>query len=201
MEKNKKIIIVEDEAIIALQIEKTLLKAGHSVLATYPSGEKTLAALETSQPDLILMDIRLQGKMDGIEAADRIRKLYDIPIVFLTAHSEGSTIESAMITEPYGYLLKPIDEIELQIALQIALYKSIIDREKAQITKELQKALEKIKILSGIIPICASCKKIRNDKGYWEQIEVYIRDHSEAEFSHGLCEECRDRLYPEFKTL
>jgi hypothetical protein len=70
--------------------------------------------------------------------------------------------------------------------------------ERVQMEEALRESLAKIKTLGGLIPICASCKKIRDDKGYWQQVEVYIRDHSEAEFSHGLCPECAQRLYPEF---
>jgi hypothetical protein len=71
------------------------------------------------------------------------------------------------------------------------------DKEKSEIIVQLQIALEKVKILSGFLPICASCKRIRDDKGYWNQIEVYISEHSEAEFSHGICPECSAKLYPE----
>jgi hypothetical protein len=71
------------------------------------------------------------------------------------------------------------------------------DKEKSEVIAELQKALKKVKTLSGFLPICASCKKIRDDKGYWNQIEVYISEHSEAEFSHGICPECAQKLYPD----
>jgi hypothetical protein len=72
------------------------------------------------------------------------------------------------------------------------------DKEKSKIIKELQSALEKVKMLSGMLPICASCKQIRDDRGYWNKIEVYIEKHSEAEFSHGICPECARKLYPEY---
>ena len=72
------------------------------------------------------------------------------------------------------------------------------DEEKSKVIKELQTALERVKTLSGMLPICASCKKIRDDQGYWNQIEVYIEKHSEAEFSHGICPECARKLYPEY---
>ena len=72
------------------------------------------------------------------------------------------------------------------------------DAEKSKIIKELQKALDRLKTLSGMLPICASCKKIRDDKGYWNKIEAYIEKHSEAEFSHGICPECAKELYPEY---
>ena len=83
-----------------------------------------------------------------------------------------------------------------------SLQQEIIERKRAEAEREkmigdLQEALSQVKTLSGFIPICASCKKIRDDKGYWEQVEVYIRDHSEAEFSHGICPECFKKLYPD----
>jgi CheY-like chemotaxis protein len=196
MKKNKNILIVEDEAVIAIELKAKLLHIGHSVSEICASGAEALKCMETSQSDLVLMDIQLNGEMDGIETAELIRRKYNIPIIYMTAHSEGMTIERAKITEPYGYLLKPVNPLELQIAVEVALYKSGIDREKARLTKKLQEALEKVKLLSGMIPICASCKQIRNDKGYWEQIEVYIREHSEAEFSHGICPDCGMKLYP-----
>ena len=74
------------------------------------------------------------------------------------------------------------------------------DKEKSEAIKELHKALEEVKTLSGFLPICASCKKIRDDKGYWNQIEAYISEHSEAEFSHGICPECAQKLYPDIYT-
>ncbi|MGD0282612.1 MAG: response regulator [Dissulfurispiraceae bacterium] len=198
MAKNKNILIVEDEGIIALQLKGALERMGHTVAAIYTSGEKALEGIEKVRPDMVLMDIKLQGKMDGIETADIINKRYDIPIIYMTAHSEESMIERAKITEPYGYLLKPVNSKELQIAIEVTLYKSKIDKEKAQLTQELRNALEKVKLLSGMLPICASCKKIRDDKGYWNQIETYISEHSEALFSHAICPDCGEKLYPEY---
>ncbi|MFH1756421.1 MAG: PAS domain S-box protein [Pseudomonadota bacterium] len=75
-----------------------------------------------------------------------------------------------------------------------------IEAEREKLVRDLQKALSEVKTLKGIFPICASCKKIRDDKGYWKQIEVYIRDHSEAEFSHGICPDCMKKLYPDFEV-
>ncbi|HNV70514.1 MAG TPA: response regulator [Candidatus Ozemobacteraceae bacterium] len=195
METERRILLVEDEAILALQMKEAIRQMGYCVTGVCASGEKALESVERQKPDLVLMDINIQGEMDGIETARMIRERYEIPSVFLTAHSDESTIARAKIVEPYGYLLKPVNTKELQIAIDVALYKSRLDREKAQLTRDLQQALEKVKLLSGILPICCSCKKIRNDQGYWEQIEVFIRDHSNAEFSHGICDECRRKLY------
>lgn len=135
--------------------------------------------------------------MDGIEAAGEMHRRRDVPIVFLTAYSDAETIERAKETAPYGYLLKPFDSQELFVTIEIALHKHKIDREKDNLMRELNAALEKVKLLSGLLPICFSCKKIRDDAGYWRQIERYIEDHSEAIFSHGLCPDCAQKLYPE----
>ena len=77
--------------------------------------------------------------------------------------------------------------------------RKILESEKEKLIEELRESLNKVKLLSGFLPICASCKKIRDDKGYWKQIEAYIKDHSEAEFSHGICPECAKKLYPDLQ--
>ncbi len=197
MEKHR-IMVVEDEGIVALQIKTSLEQRGYEVVDTFPSGEEALAHIEETRPELVLMDMKLQGVMDGIEAAELIRRHHNLPVIFLTAHSESTTIDRAKIAAPYGYILKPFNAQELYIAVEIALHKHRIDEEKDKLTRELKAALEKVKLLSGLLPICFSCKRIRNDKGYWIQIEQYIRDHSEAEFSHGLCSDCARKLYPQY---
>lgn len=78
--------------------------------------------------------------------------------------------------------------------------RKLAEEEREQLIEELQEALMKVKTLSGLIPICSSCKKIRDDKGFWNQVEAYVEDHSEAEFSHGFCPECMNKLYPNFVT-
>lgn len=194
--ENRKILIVEDEGIVALQIKGSLEEMGYAVVDIYSSGEEALENIGALSPDLVLMDIKLRGEMDGIETAARIRKQYNVPVIYLTAHSEPGTFKMAKLTEPYGYVLKPFNVQELKIAVELALHKHRIDMEKEKLTNELKDALEKVKLLSGMLPICSACKKVRDDKGYWNQIEVYIREHSEAEFSHGICPDCAKRLYP-----
>lgn len=196
--KKSRIAIVEDEGIVALQIKGKLEQKGYEVVGTFASGEELLEAVGPLEPDLIMMDMTLQGSLDGIETARRLSEQYDIPVVYLTAHSEESTIERAGTTLPYGYLLKPFDAQELHIAIQMALFKHKSDKEKKELTEKLQQALDTVKLLSGLLPICSSCKKIRNDEGYWEQLEIYISEHSEAEFSHGICPDCCKKLYPEY---
>lgn len=117
-----KILIVEDEGIVAEDIRRSLQKLGYVVSSVVSSGEAAVKKAEESNPDLVLMDIVLQGEMDGIEAAEHIRTRFNIPVVYLTAYSDGKTLGRAKITEPFGYIIKPFKERELQINIEIALY-------------------------------------------------------------------------------
>jgi CheY-like chemotaxis protein len=179
----EKILIVEDEAIVSLEIQEKLKDLGYPIAGIAASGEEAVKMAGELAPDLVLMDINLGEGMDGIEAAQEIQAHYNTPVIYLTAYTDEETLQKAKITKPYGYITKPFNERELYIIIEIALYR--------------HKAETELKILRGILPICVSCKKIRDDKGYWEQIESYIRDRSEAEFSHSLCPGCAKRLYPQ----
>jgi CheY-like chemotaxis protein len=194
---NAQVLVVEDASIIAKDIQDMLRRLGYAVSAVASSGEEAVQKAAETHPDLVLMDIVLKGDMDGVEAAQQIRDRFHIPVVYLTAYADEDTLQRAKITEPFGLILKPFEERELHAAIEVALYKHKAEEERERLIRELEDALAEIKTLRGIIPICSSCKKIRDDEGYWHQVEVYIRDHSEAEFSHGICPECAKKLYPE----
>lgn len=123
-----KILVVEDEALVAEAIKRKLQKMGYSVPGTASSGEEAIKLVEEIDPDLVLMDIVLQDKMDGIEAAGYIHTLFNVPVVFLTAYSDEKTLLRAKITEPFGYIIKPFKERDLQVAIEIALFKHDIER-------------------------------------------------------------------------
>lgn len=118
-----KILIVEDESIVAKDIQNSLKNLGYNVPTIVSSGDKAIKEVEDSKPDLILMDIILKGDMDGIEAANIIRENYNIPVIFLTANADDKTVSKARIAEPYGYIIKPFREKELQTTIEMALYK------------------------------------------------------------------------------
>ena len=187
---SKKIIVVEDQLLISASIQQSLKKLGYDVAGHASTGEQAVELARRTSPDLVLMDINLPGKLDGIEAARQIRQAAAIPIVFLTAYSDPATVQRARITEPYGYIVKPFAERELEITISIALYRHQIDKEKDRLLTDLQHALAQVKSLSGMLPICCRCKRVRDDQGDWQQIEDYIRQHSEADFTHGYCPEC-----------
>lgn len=189
------IFIVEDEFIIADDIQESLREIGYSVCGMAASGEAAMEKLEQIRPDLILMDVFLKGGMDGIETADRVRAAFDVPVVFLTAYANDDIIDKAKTTGAFGYLIKPFTDRELRAAIEMAMYKHRMEAERETLVKDLQTALSRVKTLSGLLPICSHCKKIRDDTGYWNQIETYIATHSDAMFSHGICPECADSLY------
>jgi PAS domain S-box-containing protein len=323
-----RILIVEDEAIVAMEIERRLKKLGYTVPTIIFSGQEAVQAALDLQPDLIIMDIKLKGDIDGIEAAHRIHQQLDVPIIYLTAYSDADILARAKITEPYGYIVKPFQERDLAITVEMTLYKHQVEQnlkkrerwltttltsigeaviatdtnnqitfmnpvaeeltgwsltealgqelsrvfqlvnqetrqevanptvaaiqkgvtvmladstllitkqntelpindraapikdeqgnvtgavitfqddshhrqaeqERGQLIAKLQEAMSAVKTLRGIIPICASCKKIRDEQDEWRQLEVYIRDHTEAEFTHSLCPDCAQALYPD----
>ncbi len=322
------ILIVEDEFIVAENLRMKLKQQGYNVAGVVASGEEALRVFTGCYPQLILMDIQLQGSMDGIQTAEAIQSRYDVPIVYLTAHSDRATLARAKLSGPLGYILKPYDDRELVTQIELALYRHQtdkklhdqrewlrillssmgeavvaanrdgvvcfinpvaetltgwtkssamgkplgkifhlingrtrqslanpmedllnsgkisdpdnrwllvsktgieipiwssgelihdkhdhvqgivlvfrdislqrqIEKEKDSLIAELTEAMNKVRLLSGLVPICASCKNIRDDKGYWMQVEKYIQEHSEARFSHGICPKCARKLYPQ----
>jgi DNA-binding LytR/AlgR family response regulator len=124
-----KILIVEDEAIIAKDIENVLTKAGYKVVGTFSNGEAAVENVDDLNPDIILMDIMLKGDMSGIQAAEIIREKSNIPVVFLTAYADENTIDKARSAVPYGYIVKPFKENEVIATIEIALNKYKEDQE------------------------------------------------------------------------
>jgi PAS domain S-box-containing protein len=118
-----KILVVEDDRVVALDIQQQLISLGHTVVATTSTGEEAVALAASRRPDLVLMDIRLAGPSDGIDAARQIRERWKIPVIYLTAYADDNTLRRASVTEPWGYLLKPFDDSQLRTVLEMALYR------------------------------------------------------------------------------
>jgi len=143
-EKMIRIQIVEDELIIARAIQKRLQGMGYSVTGVAPTGEEAVLKAAADHPDLILMDIKLQGDMDGIEAAETIRAQVDIPVIYLTAYTDAESLERAKITEPFGYIVKPFQDHTLQSAIEMALYKHRMESRLRQSEQWLATTLRSI---------------------------------------------------------
>lgn len=124
-----KILIVEDENLVAKDLQNGLKKLGYQVTAVASTGEKAIKEVEENRPDLILMDIMLKGSMSGIEAAKEIKERFSLPVIFLTAYADDTIINKAKVTEPYGYIIKPYKDEELKTTIEMALYKYDKDEE------------------------------------------------------------------------
>ncbi len=142
--RDAKILIVEDEAIEAMDIQQRLASLGYPLPDIAHNGEEGVRKVEETQPDLVLMDIMMPGKLDGVAAAARIRSRFDIPIIFLTAYADDNTLQRAKETEPYGYVVKPFQERELRITVDMALYKHAMERKLREKEKWFETTLRSI---------------------------------------------------------
>jgi len=317
----QRILIVDDEIMIAKELETLLIRFGYEVAGIATSGLEAIALNVKLKPDLVLMDILLKGDMDGIEAAEEIRQRWPIPIIFLTAYTDAATLRRAQVTEPFGYVVKPFTERDLRINIEEALYKyetkkrahefeerffalsidmlcildfsgyfkrlnpawektlgftreellakpfiefvhpddrertrkqnskvrtggqalyfenrylckdgsykwllwnaapdfdnqviysvarDITEQKQAEgvreeLVRKLQTALVEVKTLQEILPICSYCKKIRNDKDYWQTVEAYISHYTNTKFSHSICPSCyKSEIEPQFEEM
>ena len=186
--KNRMLIVDDDQLNVSVLTE--ILKNDYKIM-TAESGDEALKAVTGAHPpDLILLDI-LMPDMDGYQVCRLIKadpKTAHIPIVFVTAVSEAMDAAKAFEIGAVDYVTKPFNPITVKARINTHIKLSTT-------MQELENALKEVKRLNGLLPICASCKKIRDDKGYWNQIESYIEKHSDAAFSHGMCPECSDELY------
>ena len=184
------LLVVDDDSINLRILETQLTAFGYTVTAV-ESGQSALEVLEHAEPpiDLVLLDV-MMPRMSGYETCRLIRERLSrekLPVLFLTARSQVEDRVTGFAEGANDYLIKPVAQDELL----------------ARVGKELELVVfhrnleEKVDTLSGLLPICASCKKIRDDGGYWNQLETYFSSHSEVDFSHGICPECANTLYPE----
>ena len=146
--KGYRILVVEDDAVTSLFLHDMLRRLDHDVVALASTGGEAIRWAEAEQPDVILMDIWLAGPMSGIEAAGQIRQRLDIPVVFVTAHSDESTLRQAQATQPYGFVLKPFDQNDLRVAIEIALHKHRID---AQLRRSEQRFATTLKAIGEAV--------------------------------------------------
>ncbi|MEI7636753.1 MAG: response regulator transcription factor [Syntrophus sp. (in: bacteria)] len=196
-----RILIAEDDLTSRTVLTAVLKKQGHEVEATVKGMEAWQALQQPDAPKLVILDWMMPPEMDGLEVVRRVRGLQtDRPtyIIMLTIKNDKENIVKCLDAGADDYIAKPYDLKEHDARVNVG--RRILEMQDAMADKvqELQKALNEVRTLRGIIPICASCKMIRDDRGYWNQVEAYVRDHNEAEFSHGICPECIEKLYPEF---
>lgn len=195
------VLVVDDRQADRTLLTEILVREGYDV-RPFESGELALASVAAQPPQLILLDIQMP-EMDGFEVFRRLKareESRDIPIMFISAATEMENKLTGLRLGAVDFVTKPFQREELLARVRTHVELSLLRSQLAQQTADLRDALAKVKTLSGFIPICASCKKIRDDQGFWNQIERYISEHSDAQFSHGICPDCMQRLYPDFTT-
>jgi|GEM_PF-698689 len=205
-----KILVVDDVKMNIQLLGSILVKEGYA-LSYATNGLKALEMTGKECFDIILLDV-MMPEIDGFTVCRHLKQdpvTRDIPVLFLTAKSEKDDIVRGFQEGAVDYLTKPFNAAEMlaRVKTHLALRKAQLEivernteleeknRQLEQLLEDNRKSLLEIRILRGILPICGHCKKIRNDEGYWIQLESYIRDHSEAEFTHGVCAECAKEHY------
>jgi len=198
--KEVTILLIEDcPADVYLIREMLSERSNHVIIECADSLEKGLARIDAGEIDLVLLDLGLPDSQ-GITSVKKLSERYGhLPIIVFTGLSAEQVGIQAVQEGAQDYLIKGQTNGGLLIkAIRYAIERKQLENEKELLIRELQESLAKVKLLSGLLPICASCKKIRDDKGYWNQVETYLIEHSEATFTHGICPECAKKLYPEY---
>lgn len=194
------VMVVDDDLFSRSSLAVFLQKNGYRVVEA-EDGARALSLLRHCPCDLVLLDMDMPV-MDGVETCRRLRQIEDyadIPVLMITGLDDDESIDQAFAVGATDYLTKPFHWTVLRNRVKYLINQLHVEREQRQLLQQLTEALEKVKALTGLLPICAACKKIRDDDGYWQEVETFMGDHSELQFTHGICPECRKKLYPKDK--
>ncbi len=189
-------LIAEDDAVSRRVLETTLVKWGHEVIVTHDGVEAWAALQGEGAPSLAILDWMMPG-MDGPEVCRRVRQVNSrtpVYLILLTAKGRKEDIVTGLEAGANDYLTKPFDREELRARVQVGARVVELELSLSERVRELEEALSHVKQLQGILPICSYCKKIRADENYWQRVETYIGEHSEAKFSHGICPDCYEAV-------
>lgn len=218
---NMQILIIDDD-IMSIDLMKSIFiengyKNIYKNIYSTTSAKEGMDYAQNNAPDLIILDI-VMPDISGFDFCASLRKkkaTTHIPVIMVSGAGleADRTIQKTFEVGTTDFITKPIRSVEFLARVRAALNlkqahdkmvtelnkRLAIEKEQKKLIRKLQNAVEKINTLSGLLPICSACKKVRDDKGYWQQIETYVQDHSPAEFSHSICPECAEKHYPDFK--
>lgn len=193
------ILIAEDDPVSRRILQATLASWGYAV-STTANGIEALAVLQGEDaPSLAILDIMMPG-MDGLEVCRRVRESQTTNppyLILLTAMATKENVVKGIEAGANDYLSKPFHRDELRVRVGVGVQMLDLRRALTERVKELEAAFAKVKQLQGMLPICSYCKNIRNDQNYWQRVEGYISDHTNVEFSHGICPDCNVRVKEE----
>lgn len=195
-DRHIRLVVAEDDFLVCEEIKRILRGTIYEIVGEAGNGEQAIRLVADLRPDAVLMDIKMP-EMDGLEASRRITEECPCPIVIMTAYETADLVETASKAGVAAFLTKPPVLAEIDRAITIALARHADLAELRRLNRELQTAIGEIKTLRGILPLCSFCKKIRTAEGTWENVDVYIHTHTEADISHGLCPDCLKEHYPE----
>lgn len=194
------ILIADDDVVSRTVLATVLERRGHTVETAVDGAQALEGLLRPGAPMLAILDWMMPG-IDGLEVVRRMRASPDLGVapylIMLTARVDKAAIVAGLRAGADDYIGKPFHADELCARVDVGRRLTEARLALAAKVAELQAALDHIKTLRGIVPICSGCKKIRDDQGYWSQVEAYITKHSEARFTHGLCPECIPKYFPD----
>jgi CheY-like chemotaxis protein len=191
-----RVLIAEDDPISRRLLEASLVRWGYQVVVTVDGTEAWESLRAADAPPLAILDWMMPG-LDGVEICRRVRARpgETAPyLILLTAKRQREDTVEGLEAGADDYITKPFDRDELRARLKVGVRMVTLQRNLADRLRALEAALGRVKQLQGLLPICAYCKKIRDDRNYWQQVEAYISGHSDAQFSHGICPDCFDRV-------
>lgn len=199
-----KVLIAEDETVSRRLLEATLVRWGYEVVVASDGMEAWEALQGDDAPSLAILDWMMPS-MDGLEVCRRIRNLPSSTppyLILLTAKGRREDIVTGLEAGANDYVTKPFNREELRARVQVGVRMVELQQSLADRVRALEEALARVKQLQGLLPICSYCKKIRDDQNYWQQVESYIAEHSQAQFSHSICPDCYEKLVkPELDQL
>ena len=194
----KPLVLIVDDISENLQVLGNLLRDLDCRIAFATGGKQALGMLDELTPDLILLDI-LMPDMNGLDVCKQLKaseSTKSIPVIFLTAKDDQQDVVQGLRAGAVDYVTKPFNADELRARVSTHLELKLFRDKQARLIEELRQALDEVKNLSGLLPICSYCKKIRDDDGYWQKVEQYLSAHSKAQFSHSICPECLEKHFP-----
>jgi DNA-binding response OmpR family regulator len=196
-----RILIAEDDATSRMVLASILTGEGFEVTSAEDGGAAWQLLQLPDAPSLAIVDL-MMPKLDGLELVRRVRALPNaVPpyLIIVSTKDDKADVVAGLGAGANDYLTKPYDPGELRARIEVG--RQLIETRIAlnEKVEELELALKEVRTLKGIVPICASCKNVRDDQGYWNRVETYLNEHTEAEFSHAVCPDCMKRLYPQFR--
>lgn len=194
------LILIVDDNSRNIQVAAGILRNIKCRISIADSGRGAVDSVRRLTPDLVLLDV-MMPEMDGFEVCRLLKHddgTADIPIIFVTAKTEAAEIVRGFRAGAVDYITKPFKSEELLARVNVHLSLRLALREQRRLNRELRRSIEEMKTLASYLPICSYCKKIRDDEGYWQEVEAYITTHSGSKFSHTICKECLAKHFPQY---